>query len=114
MGGHVDLATNYAFGPYVCNNLQNKTESGTMAMTLSTTAGTLPYIDSVAGTVSMSGFEAASISCGGGEICNSCLGPLRCVIRPNRLHHVDLGFDYKSGSDFRERGCPAYGATVIS
>jgi hypothetical protein len=64
--------TNYTFGPYVCNNLQNKTESGTMTMTLSTTAGTLPYIASVSGTVNMSGFEAASIPCGGGEICNSC------------------------------------------
>jgi hypothetical protein len=66
------LPTNYAFGPNVCNNLTNKTESGTMTMTLSTTAGSLPYIANVIGAVSMSGLEAASVPCGGGEICNSC------------------------------------------
>jgi|GEM_PF-3744910 len=66
------LPTNFAFGPYVCNNLTNKTESGTMSMTLSTTAGSMPYIANVTGAVSMSGLEAASVPCGGGEICNSC------------------------------------------
>ena len=66
------LPTNYAFGPYVCNNLTNKTESGTMTMTLSTAAGSIPYIATVTGAVSMSGLEAASVPCGGGEICNSC------------------------------------------
>ena len=66
------LPTNYLFGPYVCNNLQNKTETGTMTMTLSTTAGSLPSVFNVTGSVSMSGLEAASVPCGGGEICNSC------------------------------------------
>jgi hypothetical protein len=66
------LPTNYAFGPYVCNNLTNKTESGTMTMTLLTQAGSVPGIANVTGTVSMSGLEAASVPCGGGEICNSC------------------------------------------
>lgn len=66
------LPTNYAFGPYVCNNLTNKIESGTMTMTLSTIAGGIPYITNVTGAVNMSGLEAASVPCGGGEICNSC------------------------------------------
>lgn len=66
------LPTNYAFGPFVCNNLTNKTESGTMTMTLSTQSGSVPGVANVTGTVSMSGLEAASVPCGGGEICNSC------------------------------------------
>ena len=66
------LPTNYAFGPFVCNNLQNKTESGTMTMALSTTAGSLPSVFNVTGSVSMSGLEAASVPCGGGEIWYSC------------------------------------------
>jgi hypothetical protein len=66
------LPTNFLFSPTVCNNLQNKTESGTMTMSLSTKAGTLPSLSTVTGTVSMSGLQAASVPCGGGSICNAC------------------------------------------
>jgi 3D (Asp-Asp-Asp) domain-containing protein len=64
--------TNYAFSANVCNNLQNITESGTMTMTLSSTASSLPYVFNITGTVSMSGLQVASVPCGGGTVCNSC------------------------------------------
>ena len=64
--------TNYAFSANVCNNLQNITESGTMTMTISSTASSLPYVFNITGSVSMSGLQVASVPCGGGTVCNSC------------------------------------------
>jgi hypothetical protein len=67
------LPTNYTFSPFVCNNLQNKAESGTIRITLSSQSGGVPSLYNLTGTVnSMSGLQAASIPCGGGDICNNC------------------------------------------